>query len=536
MFRNSFYIIKHIFKIKPFLIPIRILLTTFDSIAMILNLMLPKWIIDGILNSNMNKIIFYLILIFSFNIFCSILNRLTSLVITKNTEELNIKLTDEFLKKTIKIPIRYYYEESFFNDYSFCFNNVCDVHLNVMNCLIDSYSTVLNLALTTSVIIKLDVYFYLIIALSVVISTIIKIKSNNLTLLRENNLIKNNRKLDYIYNLFIYPRYLRDMKIISYQNFIFDKKDKYSKNYINQYINDTSKLLNLDLLSSIKINVENFIIIIYFTYLMIKRKIFIDDYFIYIEAYNRLKSEILKVINIYTSLKINSLYINKYFNLFNNYKIDDRKCLNSITSISIENLKYSYDKSRILFNVFNFTFNKGDRVLINGLNGVGKSTLIKLLLGMLIPTYGKIYFNNNKKINTYNYNPQNSFGIQFQDVNIYPFTIIENITLNSNYNKKEDIVYNNILFKDLKDRMNESVFGQFTNNGTDLSGGQIQIVGILRAIYNNSDVLIFDEPLNNLDKDKKEEVVNFINNLNNNIIIVISHDGCGFKYNKKIEL
>lgn len=98
MLRNSLYLLKNIFKLKPRLILLRLLLTTIDSIAIFINLILPKYIISGILNNQIYWIFKIIVAFAAFNILCAFINRISSIYLIKNTESLNIILIDKFMK------------------------------------------------------------------------------------------------------------------------------------------------------------------------------------------------------------------------------------------------------------------------------------------------------------------------------------------------------------------------------------------------------------------------------------------------------
>lgn len=188
-----------------------------------------------------------------------------------------------------------------------------------------------------------------------------------------------------------------------------------------------------------------------------------------------------------------------------------------------ENLNFHYEKDLVLQNI-NFSVYNGDFLALIGPNGGGKSTLAKILLGLLKPTSGQIkypnatLFNKNSLIG---YTPQDTsinkdFPIQALDVVLMGF--LERKTFGykiSKQDKKEALeIMEKLGIENLK----------FRKIG-DLSGGQRQRVLISRAMCGNPKLLIFDEPTSNIDLPTQKEIYKLLKQINSNhTIIVISHD------------
>ena len=196
--------------------------------------------------------------------------------------------------------------------------------------------------------------------------------------------------------------------------------------------------------------------------------------------------------------------------------------------IEIKNLKFGYNENQILKNV-NLSLDEGDFAVISGKNGSGKSTLIKLILGELKKDKGiiKLFgidmedFNNFDKIG---YVPQVNEAIkvafpvsarEYVGLNLYKeFSIFNTITKKSK--SKIENTFSTLKIKDLIDR-------PFNK----LSGGQAQRVMIARALVNNPDILILDEPTVGIDQKSKENFLDLLVYLNTNhniSILMITHE------------
>jgi Cu-processing system ATP-binding protein len=158
--------------------------------------------------------------------------------------------------------------------------------------------------------------------------------------------------------------------------------------------------------------------------------------------------------------------------------------------IEIKNIHKKFGKLEVLNNI-NLSFNKGECIALIGPNGCGKTTLIKSILGMVIPTKGDILFNQKSILKEFQYREQIGYMPQIGRYPDYMTVgqIIEMIKKirNSNQNLDEDL---------LKQFELEKIFDKQMRT---LSGGTTQKVSAVLAFLFNPDVLILDEPTAGLD-------------------------------------
>ena len=201
--------------------------------------------------------------------------------------------------------------------------------------------------------------------------------------------------------------------------------------------------------------------------------------------------------------------------------------------IELKDISFRYKGSNfdIIKNV-NLEINKGEFIGIIGKTGCGKSTFLDIIMGLIQPSEGTIKIDN-KNI----FDPQNkknlkrwqaSFSHVPQNIYLLDDSIVNNIIMNSNV---EEINY-----KLLKDSCAKAEIYDFVKNtkynfqtkigerGVLISGGQLQRIGIARALYKDLDLLILDEATSSLDKDTEDKVMQNLLKLKTNItIIAIAH-------------
>ena len=212
-----------------------------------------------------------------------------------------------------------------------------------------------------------------------------------------------------------------------------------------------------------------------------------------------------------------------------NVNTKDKILLND--TISFEDVAYIYPNSKNhVFQNLNFEIKKGDCLCIKGESGIGKTTIIDLISGLLKPSHGKIKIDGKSLEDIHAIRSwQNNIGYIPQQTVLYNATILENITYGRNYGKNDEENLNKaIKYSELNDFIKEKQAGlnyEISERGSNLSGGQIQRFAIARGLYTNPDILICDEFTSSLDNPTQEKILNSLNNLVGKItIIFISHN------------
>jgi len=210
---------------------------------------------------------------------------------------------------------------------------------------------------------------------------------------------------------------------------------------------------------------------------------------------------------------------------FNDLNIELDNSEIDLEKVKVENLEFTYINSKkIVLNNINFSLNKNDRLGIIGSSGSGKSTLLHLLTGLLEPTKGKVIFNNTEVKRNKNY-LKNKISYLPQDSFILDTSIKENIAFGEVNSDDEKIRYcidvSNLknFVEELPDKINTLV----GESGSKLSHGQKQRLGLARALYFNSKLIIFDESFNALDKENEDLLLKKLEKLRNKIFIFVAH-------------
>ncbi len=194
--------------------------------------------------------------------------------------------------------------------------------------------------------------------------------------------------------------------------------------------------------------------------------------------------------------------------------------------LTLKNIKKIYEQSdEAVLDDINLTFNRDEFVSILGCSGAGKSTLLNIIGGLDCKTSGKLLING-KDIYKYSdsnldYYRKNNVGFIFQNYNLIEhLTVYENVILPlllTNSKNKHKRVLKMLDKTGLKDKKDSKI--------CDLSGGQKQRVAISRALINNPDIILADEPTGALDYKTGYEIMNLIKKLSKNkLVIMVTHN------------
>ena len=201
-----------------------------------------------------------------------------------------------------------------------------------------------------------------------------------------------------------------------------------------------------------------------------------------------------------------------------------------VNSLTFKNVSFRYplNKKNILKKI-NFRILKNEKVAIVGLNGSGKSTLLDLILGLLKPSSGNVYIDNNLLTDSRVHIWQDKISYIYQNSVLFDGTILDNIVFgvkdkrNINYSKIDTIIAQ-VGIQHLLKKLYQGINSQIGENGSALSGGQKQKIILARSLYKDSAIIVIDEGTSALDNLSEKIIMNhFINKIKDKTVIIVSH-------------
>jgi len=203
-----------------------------------------------------------------------------------------------------------------------------------------------------------------------------------------------------------------------------------------------------------------------------------------------------------------------FINLQDTVPYSGRKIISFQGRIQLESVFFAYKKNNILQDI-NFTITPNTMKAIVGANGVGKTTIIQLILGFYRPLKGHIFADGISYDELDLRHFRKSLGVVMQDPILFPGTIRENITYGFPSATHEDLVRASHLATshEFVEKLPKGYDTQIGESGVLLSGGQRQRIAIARALFRRPKILILDEPTNHLDRKTISRLMNNLQNL-----------------------
>ena len=267
---------------------------------------------------------------------------------------------------------------------------------------------------------------------------------------------------------------------------------------------------------------------------------------VFIFASIRLLPSITNILRSVQNLRYNDSVIELINKELNDYWLNEKE-------INKQNIPKKFDFEEICFdNVFfkynsneqsfflknlNLKIKKKDKIGVMGKTGSGKTTMINLLTGLLSPDKGHILIN--KKKDFYIDSWQNALSYVPQNIYITNSSIKFNITFKDTLSAEEEEKLDDVLKKvqlyDFVNSLENKVNTLLGESGNNLSGGQSQRLGIARALYKDSQIIILDEATSALDESTEEKILDTIySTTNEKTVISISHKKSSLRYCNKI--
>lgn len=282
---------------------------------------------------------------------------------------------------------------------------------------------------------------------------------------------------------------------------------------------------------------------------LVAKAITVGRFSLLANAVREVRNRTSKIIADFIQLKVNSIYMKDFFAFLDFCSVSDPagqgKELHTTEeniSLSFENVGFTYPGSNqsALKNI-NIKLKAGDKLLIVGENGAGKSTFIKLLTRLYDPTAGRILLNgvDIREIQYEEY--QNLFAPVFQENPMMAFTLAENITafhVPSDAQRLQKAVgmAEFEMAYDLPKGLDTMISKRFDESGVELSGGEQQKAALARAYYKqNAQVFLLDEPTSAMDAKAEYRFYQGIDRVvAHNLCVFISHRMSSAKLCSKI--
>ena len=453
----------------------------------------------------------------------------------KHAQNLYVEIGNKLLKKYLDNNFLFFVQN---NSAKLIRNIASEVNLLASGIIMNSISLLSNLILFFGVCILLFSYnqYTVFVIFILLIVSIIVVRSNNKILMKWSE-VRNVESARFIQKL---NEVFGSIKEV----ILYNKSSFFSQQVYNSLRNFADSALYRDIYTAISSPLIEFvgilIIFIFYSYLNFILKIELSEIFVILGVFAfasvRLLPNLIAVVRSYQSIKFNYPAIdNVYSELGKGLNLNQKfKRIDEINRINFKNVSFKYpNTSEDILKSVNFLFKKGDKIGIVGETGSGKTTLINLISGLLKPTKGKIGINTINEIDFDKY--KLNIGYVSQSVYLSDDSIYFNISLNENNSKKDRDRIKRLLGILNLNKFKKSSKLSIGERGSKISGGQIQRIGIARALFQKPSMLILDEATSALDEKTERKILKYIfENFKESIIIFCTHKKKLLRYCNKV--
>ncbi|MEG2282574.1 MAG: ATP-binding cassette domain-containing protein, partial [Rikenellaceae bacterium] len=232
-----------------------------------------------------------------------------------------------------------------------------------------------------------------------------------------------------------------------------------------------------------------------------------------------------RIIGSWVTIQRNNFSL-KIFDNINGSSLEDVESENVISyknfqHIKVDEMTFFFEEGKKkIFENYTLEINRGDRLLISGQSGCGKTTLLRLLMGFYTPQSGSVTIDGKPMSDGW----QREIGYVSQEIFIMDDTLLANITMESDKEKVDFEKLEKVISWVSLDDIGVELDEELKEFGNRLSGGQKQRIGIARALYKGADILFMDEATSSLDLEAETQIYNIIKNLpQDTTIVLISH-------------
>ncbi|MBR2948504.1 MAG: ABC transporter ATP-binding protein [Lachnospiraceae bacterium] len=440
-------------------------------------------------------------------------NYMDAKVKPKALEKIYRAIRRQLYEKSVEMDLKNYDDPAFYDEFVWAMGEAAQRVLPVLQTFSQLFGAIAGIVVLSAYVLTQDLFGLLLTVFSVAVILLVSGKYNRLRMGMLEKLKPLERKRDYISRVFYLPEYAKELRMGNIKPKLYQEFEQAAVEMKEISDRETKKLTVYALIRDYFCN--NFlydgVYLLYLLYKTICHSAF--GYGTMVTLYNscgRLKNSAQNLARVFPMFAEHGRYIEKIRRFLETQSqiAEQENAMSAgadFESLELKNVSFSYqDQTPVLQNL-NLTIKKGERVALVGYNGAGKTTLVKLMMRLYDVTEGQILWNGTdiRELKLSDYRAE--FSALFQDYQLFAASLGENITMDTvtpEREQAEKVIHKSgffAKFQTLQAGFETPVTREFEENGVLFSGGESQKIGISRALYPDSSVIILDEPSSALD-------------------------------------
>ena len=523
---------------------LRIFYVVVQSVLPLLSLYILKFMVDSVTDAKVQTVLGYQLDAYVLlGIFCFLflLNRVVNLLSSVNTDIMSQRLidylSDRMQKQSARLDMSYFDNPEYHDTYHRAQQEASFRPLQVLNGFMSLFGALITISGIVIMLVSASPWIIVVMVVAVVPSFIVRIvKSRQIYAFRREN-TQNYRRTMYYTTLLGGRDYAKEMRTFGLAPFFRDRFVKIRQELVHVLVRISRRIAVYDSICAIVETAALFFVTLFLIISATSGAITVGAFVMLFEAFRRGQAALTSLVSAISGLYDNRLFVGNLFEFLDLEPTivspkDAKPFPEKVETVEFRDITFRYPKmERDVLSHFNLTAKAGEITQIEGENGFGKTTVLKLLLRLYDTDQGAVLING---VNVKEYDLQglrHGIGAIFQDYVRFYCTAEENIAFGDvEKHDPERVRYvaelagaDKIIAKLPKGY--DTPLGRMFDGGEELSMGQWQRIALARQLYSDAPVLIFDEPTAWMDvpsRDKFYKTLEMMKN-NNKVIILIKH-------------
>ena len=523
---------------------LRIFYVVVQSVLPLLSLYILKFMVDSVTDAKVQTVLGYQLDAYVLlGIFCFLflLNRVVNLLSSVNTDIMSQRLidylSDRMQKQSARLDMSYFDNPEYHDTYHRAQQEASFRPLQVLNGFMSLFGALITISGIVIMLVSASPWIIVVMVVAVVPSFIVRIvKSRQIYAFRREN-TQNYRRTMYYTTLLGGRDYAKEMRTFGLAPFFRDRFVKIRQELVRVLVRISRRIAVYDSICAIVETAALFFVTLFLIMSATSGAITVGAFVMLFEAFRRGQAALTSLVSAISGLYDNRLFVGNLFEFLDLEPTivspkDAKPFPEKVETVEFRDITFRYPKmERDVLSHFNLMAKAGEVTQIEGENGFGKTTVLKLLLRLYDTDQGAVLING---VNVKEYDLQglrHGIGAIFQDYVRFYCTAEENIAFGDvEKHDPERVRYvaelagaDKIIAKLPKGY--DTPLGRMFDGGEELSMGQWQRIALARQLYSDAPVLIFDEPTAWMDvpsRDKFYKTLEMMKN-NNKVIILIKH-------------